>query len=277
MSVDANLLVAKFEQIGSRARVRWDERSAAPVAVDIRRDREGQYFDLALGRRANPSRVEVIDARPRERHLLLMTAPERGPGGTARVPSELKRKFLCGHDEREWFVAAVPERAAAANVRGAMEALKPVEVRRRVESAHVPFDRRNDRRNAAFVRQGEWFFVRAFWPEVRDIHVTRNELIRRTGGGKPHVAEFACRTGGEPCYFDSRSGRAYSIAEFARLRQAKPEYARTLQFQRRNARLLVRGRVRHPDHATILLREWHEVLMNTEHQAEAMRFVAFID
>jgi hypothetical protein len=37
------------------------------------------------------------------------------------------------------------------------------------------------------------------------------------------------------------------------------------------------GAVRHPDHATIVLRDWHRVLMNTEHRAEAMRHVAFLD
>ena len=35
-----------------------------------------------------------------------------------------KNKFLCGHDERHWFVAAVPGRSVA-TVRSAMEALKP--------------------------------------------------------------------------------------------------------------------------------------------------------
>jgi len=41
-------------------------------------------------------------------------------------------KFLCGHDERHWFVAAVPGRGVS-NVRTAMEALKPAAVR--LESA----------------------------------------------------------------------------------------------------------------------------------------------
>ena len=45
----------------------------------------------------------------------------------------------------------------------------------------------------------------------------------------------------------------------------------------RNPLVYVRGRVRHPDHATINLRGWHRVVMNTESQARAMRNVAFLD
>ena len=44
-----------------------------------------------------------------------------------------------------------------------------------------------------------------------------------------------------------------------------------------NTLVFVRGKVRHPDHKTIVLHGWHQVLMNTETQAVAMRHVAFID
>ena len=44
----------------------------------------------------------------------------------------------------------------------------------------------------------------------------------------------------------------------------------------RNAGVYVRGRIRHPDHATITLHGWHRVLMNTESQSKAMRNVAFL-
>jgi hypothetical protein len=40
-----------------------------------------------------------------------------------------KRKFLCGQDERHWFVAAIPESAPVGTVRQAKEALKPPDVR----------------------------------------------------------------------------------------------------------------------------------------------------
>ena len=52
----------------------------------------------------------------------------RQSGQRAGLPDR-KDKFLCGHDERHWFVAGVPERAPVSNVVTAMEALKPDVVR----------------------------------------------------------------------------------------------------------------------------------------------------
>jgi hypothetical protein len=46
---------------------------------------------------------------------------------------------------------------------------------------------------------------------------------------------------------------------------------------RRNPGVYVKGRIRHPDHATITLHVWHRVVMNTEGQSKAMRNVAFLD
>lgn len=45
----------------------------------------------------------------------------------------------------------------------------------------------------------------------------------------------------------------------------------------RDAKVYVRGMVRHPDHATIVLPYWHLVVMNTETRARAMEHVAFLD
>ncbi len=45
----------------------------------------------------------------------------------------------------------------------------------------------------------------------------------------------------------------------------------------RNPLVYARGRIRHADHKTIVLHGWHRVLMNTEHQAVAMRNVVFLD
>jgi len=39
----------------------------------------------------------------------------------------------------------------------------------------------------------------------------------------------------------------------------------------------VRGRVWHSDHKTIVLDDWHRVLMNTEREAPGARHVAFLD
>ena len=98
-----------------------------------------------------------------------------------------KHKFLCGHDERHWFVAAVPEAAAVSTVATAMEALKPFDVRRLQDRLAVKPRKRNRRRNEAFVRQGEWFFVpvaSSFQPK-KSLILT-NEPLRR-GAGKPQA------------------------------------------------------------------------------------------
>jgi len=46
---------------------------------------------------------------------------------------------------------------------------------------------------------------------------------------------------------------------------------------KRNPMAFVRGKVKHPDHATIRLNGWHRVEMNTENLSRAMASVAFLD
>jgi hypothetical protein len=45
----------------------------------------------------------------------------------------------------------------------------------------------------------------------------------------------------------------------------------------RDAGVYARGSVRHPDHATIALHEWHRVWMNTENKTRQTANVAFLD
>jgi hypothetical protein len=45
----------------------------------------------------------------------------------------------------------------------------------------------------------------------------------------------------------------------------------------RDAKVYVKGAIRHDDHDTLNLAYWHQVVMNTETQATAMRNVAFLD
>ena len=142
--MNAHILERQFAKIGARARLRG---FAGSVAINIVRDRDGEYFDIAAGRTAAAA-LSVVDTQPRLRHLVLMSRDLLG-----------KHKFLCGHDERHWFVAAVPEQASVSTVATAMEALKPFDVRRLQQRLAVKPRTRNRRRNKAFVRQGEWFFV----------------------------------------------------------------------------------------------------------------------
>jgi len=265
--MNAHLIERHFAKIGARAKVHPEtRRDRTGVTIDIGHDGEGEFFDIAL---AQPrlAEVRVVDAQPRIRHLLLMSEQEDG-----------KHKFLCGHDERHWFVAAVPERASVSNVKTAFEALKPVTVRQREDRLKVKSRKRNRRRNEAFIRQGEWFFVPVpDWLRVDERLIFRNEPIAR-GGGKPHMCEELVRQGGELVYVSPQHPQGLTEMQHRRLISRNPKL-RNLQWvvQRRNPLVFVRGKVRHADHKTIVLSGWHQVLMNTETQSVAMRHVAFID
>ena len=118
--MNAHVIERQFAKIGARAQVHADPvRFGGTVSIDIGRDGAGEFFDIGVGRTRD---LDVVDARPRIRHLLLMSRQSDG-----------NHKFLCGHDERHWFVAAVPERASVSNVQTAFEALKPAAVQNRVE------------------------------------------------------------------------------------------------------------------------------------------------
>jgi hypothetical protein len=270
--IDQDSLEAKFVRIGARLKLsdgtgrRSHVASGGSVRLDIRIDRDGEFFEIRRGS-GDEGRIEVLDVQPSERHLLLMVR-ERGE----------KPKYLCGHDERHWFVAAVPESASVGTVRAAKEALKPAEVRAAQARMRLGAGAGNRRKNAAFRRQGEWFFVPAPGLKVDDALVLRDEPITRGNGGKPHSCEFCYRMGGESVYVCGRHPGGVDVKRYQQILHDQPEAKRWgWQMMRRNPLVYVRGRVRHADHKTIVLHGWHRVLMNTEQQARAMRNVAFLD
>ena len=266
--MDVEILQRQFARIGARAQVSWRDRlrTSGSAALNIIHDRNGELFDIQLSKN-KPAEVEVLQAETKLRHLLLMT----------RSDSDEKHKFLCGHDERHWFVAAVPENKGVSTVRTAMEALKPNDVVGRQLQMEVRQKNWNRRRNEAFVRQGEWFFLPEPGLSVNPKLVLTNEPIRR-GGGKPHMVEFLYRAGGTLVYVCSHRPNGLTQVEFNALLSRKPE-ARHWNWRtmKRDPSVYVKGRIRHLDHATIVLPGWHRVLMNTETQAAAMRHVAFLD
>lgn len=269
--MDTTHLTAKFDRIGARLkmadRLPRFARTAGTVALDVRSDRRGEFFEIA-SRPDAPAEVAVLDLRPADRHLLLLV----------REGKE-KSKFLCGHDERHWFVAGIPEAAPVGTVRQAMEALKPAEVREAQARVRLRGDEQTRRKNPAFVRQGEWFFLPEPEFAVDEKAVLRWEPLRRGNGGKPHWTEFLYRTGGELVYVCSRHPNGVSEAMYQRILMTGDPKAKRWGWRpmRRNPGVYVRGRVRHADHATITLHGWHRVVMNTEGQSRAMRNVAFLD
>ncbi len=265
-------LIQKFERIGARAKIeflpsRWSNswrgtpRLLHPeFSIDIANDKHGQYFKLRIPEQNIPQ-LEVLDIQRNLRHLLLMARQEGN-----------KDKFLCGHDERHWFTCAVPGQSVS-NVVTAMNALRPAELR----DAPLKSKERFARHTTAFIRQGEWFFI----PEPRLIvaekFVLQNEPISR-GRGKPHWLENAYRTGGELVYVSPKYPLGLTEQEYQELLKRNLS-ASIIQFKTmmRGAGVYARGAVSHPDHATIYLRGWHRVIMNTEHQARAAKNMVFLD
>jgi hypothetical protein len=255
------VLERRFATIGARLNVADGPWLGVP-RIDIRVDRRGEYFDLRFVG-GNEVALDVVDVWRDARHLLLLVRD-----------GEEKSKFLCGHDERHWFVAAVPESArGVSGVAQAMHALQPESVQAAVARKRPkdPFRRKN----AAYIRQGEWFFVPAPDLVVDEKAVLRDEPITR-GLGKPHTLEYACRLGGEVVYVSRRypqgldHNRFSALSDKARRRESWTQMVR-------DAAVYAKGAVRHSDHATIVLPAWHRVEMNTEQRARAMRHVAFLD
>jgi len=271
-----------FTQMGARVKIlegfaparSWrmvrQGEEAPRIMLDIGHDKHGEFFEVRTAPGADQE-IVVLNLEPREKHLLLLS---RQFGKRGQVVA--KQKFLCGHDERHWFVAAIPERAPVSTVAGAKIALKPREVREREGVLGVSWRDSFRRKNAAFLRQGEWFFVPVVGLKADPMLIHKNERLSRGNGGKAHWADECYRLGGESVFVSTKYPFGISSEEF----MALPEKERSgggFRMMRRDAAAYVRREVRHPDHATVVLRDWHRVLMNTENQSVAMRFLTFLD
>jgi hypothetical protein len=200
-----------FDAIGADVLV---EVAGNAFEIDVRHSGDREFYQLQypLG---DTIQAEAVDVKPRLRHLVLDVTGWRLP---------ISGRFLCGHDERHWFVASLPFARRTMTVLGAMEALKPAVVLREQHRKGVRH-RRYRRKTAAYVRQGEWFFLPRPMMHVGEQAIRTGELVRP--GGKPHQVEWLFRPEGRDETF-------------------------------------VRGAVSHPDHQTIHLQVWHRVVQNNE-------------
>jgi hypothetical protein len=203
-------LQKQFDAIGARVRVAV---GGASFDIDVVNDRHGERFDLRLPQEGGVA-LHVDDVDRIARHLVL------GARG-----ADWSQKFLCGHDERHWFVAALPTEQPVSSVREAFEALKPAAVVAEQRRQRVRRRRQRLRKTAAYVRQGEWFFVPRPEAVVDAKQVRHNDVLVRDGG-TPHHVEWLTR-------LDAGA-------------------------------ILARGLVSHPDHETIRLPVWHQVFRNRE-------------
>jgi len=254
-----------FQKMGARVEVNTEwgrfQRQPNPLSLNIRRDKKGEYFTIWNTSGAD---LEVLNVEPKDRHLLLL---ERN--------GKDKHRYLLGHDERHWFVAAIPESTPVSTVKAAKEALKPKEVLHK--QVGLKAADRQRRRNEAWVRQGEWFFVPCPGLEFENSFrnpILKNEPIVRSRGGKPHFCSELYRSGGETVYVSGE--RVLTEKQYDALDE-KERRSRSWTVMRQNMDVWVRGTVRHPDHKTIELAYWHKVLSNTESLSFAMRNVQFLD
>lgn len=216
-------LIRSFERTGLRAEAagRPLRRASADIfQMDIERARGGERFRLWRGAAENVVRVADADRRRNQLVLLVQEArreftdrigkwamnasalaeeEERGRlvrrGETrrewivSRWTEPTLRRFLCGLDERHYFVAQF---AGGTSVRDAHRQLKPEAVRDAERS-----------QPGGIVRQGEWFFLRVSSADrtmLRAVEKHRPWVVRfRTslgGNGRPHIAEAVVVEGG---------------------------------------------------------------------------------
>jgi len=246
--MDATHIKTEFERLGARAKIRPQRRrSTGSIVIDIGHDRHGEFFDIQADDDAD---VEVLDVQPKDRHLLLMI---RRPNQRRGLP-DIKDKFLCGHDERHWFVAGVPEKAPVSSVVTAKLALKPDVVRDREQGKKGKRQKQLRRKTDVFIRQGEWFFVPAPDVQVNEKLVLTHEPITRGRRSKPHMCEELYRVGGTTVYVCDQHPNGLTMSEHQQLIRHNPA-ARSWNWRimSRNPEVYVRGKVWHPDHSTIWL------------------------
>ena len=260
--MSTEVLERRFAVIGARLNVVGPPVGAPRIGLGW--DARGEFFDVRFAGNGRLVELEVVAVSPSDRHLLLLVRN-----------GEEKSKFLCGHDERHWFVAAIPEDArGVTDVAAAKAALQPALVRTALGQARPkdPFRRRN----AAYIRQGEWFFVPAPELDPPAAFVLRDEPLTR-GRGTAHMLQFVYRTGGELVYVSPGHRSGITEAQYAQLTPEQRRVPGGWTPRMRDPEVYAKGAVRHPDHATIHLAGWHRVLMNTEQGARAMQHVVFID
>src|SRR5437868_1587146 len=146
--MDGEQLKRHFERMGATLEIEWMRpprrgiwrETPVDFTLDVREDKQ-ETFVLAVRReRAAKYEFTPLQVQPDARHLVLLVKTE------LRSVAEPKQKFLCGHDERHWFVANVPKQVTT--VQEAFDALLPEDVQAALAVNHVRQMQRYRRHNA---------------------------------------------------------------------------------------------------------------------------------
>ena len=236
-------LLVLNERSEARNAVNRTIRGNTDFMIDVGRTKKGEKFVIFVD---DHDRLKILSTRPETRHLVLGYKNNEG----------FIDRLLCGHDERQFFVASLPSAANVTTVEQAIDSLKsqPVEVAQK--------------KGEKVRRQGEWYFVpdETFSPDEKLIRKDE-PLVRRVHGrvaGKPHMAQFAVRHGVREVNVKTQ----HQIGK--RLFTNKRRFSEVTS-------LYVKGRITHPDHKTLVLKTWHRVYMNREFEGSWNAGVAFLD
>lgn len=240
-----------FQQIGTKLVIQdgqWRPRQvgASGWRLNIRTNGKQEHFVLT---RWSPLQITVPEVQPANRHLLLSISDGKSPA-----------KFLCGHDERHYFAAGVS--TGVHSIQKAMESLQPAPIRE-LAARLRPKDRFT-RKNEAYLRQGEWFFVPMGEDfKVPPLLILTNEPIRR-GRSKPHMCQHIYRTGGRDVMFHrSLAPTGMDPNKFVALDdEVRVKHGWTRM--RVDAEVYAMGKITHSDHATLTLHGWHRVYLSEE-------------
>ena len=294
--MDTLLVEKKFNAMGARAKIseppsnRW--RTPQPFSIDIRRDEEGEFFDIKAKKEIE---MMILDVQKKDRHLLLLIKDHSLKEKRDKITGNLKAykpvepdksRFLCGHDERNWFTCAVPE--GASSVFQAKQVLKPqtlrdIEAKEGLKTSKAHKRHRKLESGKKIHRQGEFMFIpeENFEPPKNSLTVIhRHEPMRRGGSGNSHFADYLYRSGGVSVHVGSYNEKSRTVGltdgEFNEVLKKDPN-AKLARWESRvrDPQVYVKGKINHKEHRTLDLGSiWHKVLLNNEIKS---RFVAFID
>lgn len=207
---------------------RWGTRPIEIVQLDIGRRTGFEWFRLFRGSPANEVSVTANDAYVRQ---VVLSVREARRKYQARVDGKIEELFTLGSAQH--YLCGIDEKhlfmaqlpRRASSISDAHRLLAP--------AIPIQYSRQ------PHVRQGEWFFFEAHAEDAMEL-----ERLDRLGYG---------------------SHENTGIAEVGRIRRlGRPHVASEIRLLKPGKRIFVRGLVRHPDHATLRLRNWHFVLPNRE-------------
>jgi hypothetical protein len=214
--------------------------------MDIARPRDEETFRLWKGHQSNAVRVTDSDKERQQLVLLVQEAPRAfvqrlAKDGRSAPPPEFREFRVVRQTQTHWtferwtpstmrrFLCGMDERHLFIAQFDGGTSVK--DAHRKLKPQEVlEADRSAPGRT---LRQGEWFFVslsaaesRFLSDRLRSVPYIVRKVESLGGNGRPHVADEVIRTDRERVY--------------------------------------ARGRVRHPDHKTLVLSEWRRVYRNAE-------------